>query len=134
LGARSALAFPGLLLGVASTLAAAAFARAVVFPALAFAGDEDVRRLVGLGAWGLVVLAALARGIALAWAVRAAADRMRGRPGQLAGNAVAPAGTTGLAWAVGAAVGQLTLSLWVWTGLLAAGAAYVVGKVPLPLL
>src|SRR5262249_35459109 len=39
LGARSAFAFPGLVLGVASTLAAAALARAVVFPALTFASD-----------------------------------------------------------------------------------------------
>ena len=61
LGARAAFCTPGLVLGVALTLAAAGFARAVVFPALALAADGDVRRLVGFGAWGLIILAALTR-------------------------------------------------------------------------
>ena len=48
-------------------------------PALILASDDDVQRLLAIGAWGVVVLAALCRGVALAWAVRAGVDRIRGR-------------------------------------------------------
>jgi len=134
LGARAALSSPGLLLGVALTLAAAAFARTVIFPALAFAADDDVRRLLAVGAWGLVVLAALARGVALAWAVRAGVDRIRGQEPALDAASLETTGTTGLAWAVGAAAVHLALSLWFWTGLLGAGVTYLLGEGPLPVL
>ena len=134
LGARAAFCTPGLVLGVALTLAAAGFARAVVFPALALAADGDVRRLVGFGAWGLIILAALTRGVALAWAVRAGEGQIRGGPGALDGTAVEMTGRTGLAWAIGAATVHLALSLWFWTGLLGAGMAYLLGEGPLPVL
>jgi hypothetical protein len=134
LGVRAALSSPGLLLGVALTLAAAAFAGAVIFPALAFAPDDDEQRLLALGAGGLVALAALARGIALAWAVRAGSDRIRSGATVLDATTVGLTGRTGLAWAIGVAVVHLALSLWVWTGLLGAGVAYLLGEGALPVL
>jgi hypothetical protein len=134
LGARAALSGPGLLLGVALTLAAAACARSVVRPALFLAGNDDVRRLVGLGAWGLVVLAALARGIALAWAVRAGEGRIRGGQPTLEARALGATSLTGLAWAVGVAAVHLTLFLWFSTGIVSTAVVFVLGKGPLPLL
>jgi hypothetical protein len=134
LGARTALSSPGLLLGVALTLAAAAFARTALPPALMLASDDDVQRLLAIGAWGVVVLAALCRGVALAWAVRAGVDRIRGQEPALDAASLETTGTTGLAWAVGAAAVHLALSLWFVTGLVAAGVVYFVGESPLPVL
>jgi hypothetical protein len=134
LGARAALSTPGPVLGVALTLAAAEFAGSLVFPAAVLSGSADDLRLVVAGALGLVVLAALARGIALAWAVGAASARIRGGRPTFDGSAVETTGLTGLGWAVGAAAVHLTLSLTLWTGLASAGLVYLFGKAPLSLL
>lgn len=134
LGIRAAFSTPLAVLGVALTVAAAEVAQAVIFPTMFLADGEDDVRLVVLGAVGLVVLAALARGIALAWAVRTAAERMRGGAWDPDQRAAAATGLTGLFWAVGAAAVQLTLSLTFWTGLAATGMVYLVGKTPLALL
>jgi hypothetical protein len=134
LGVRAAFSTPIPVLGVALTFAAAAFARSAIFPALAGAESDDVRRLVAIVGWGVVVLAALARGIGLAWAVRAADGRLRGEVAVTDARTFAATGVTGLAWAIGAAVVHLTLSLWFWTGLASAGLVYVLGRAPLPLL
>jgi len=127
LGTRAALASAAPVLALAGTFAVSESARRTLAPALLL-GDPALRlqrTLIVAGA-GLLLLAALGRAVVLAVSIQWGAGRMQTGS---AGPALSPpaAGVRGLVWVVAVALFDLTLALWYWTGLLASGAALLLG-------
>jgi hypothetical protein len=123
LAVKSALSTPGATLAVGFTLAVAQTVSEVL-PRAVFAADPsaDLGTTLAIGGVGLLIVAALTRGVALAWAVQAGAATADWNA------ALAVTAVKGLSWAVLAAAAHLALSLWFWTGLVSALAAFFLGS------